>query len=242
MENIHDEKLIDVHFNEIFPEEKYKLVSNFLKEYITHYKMSVEDLKKRGVYARARKSKTITQLLYLVDKMIEDNTYPIIDNFREMLLKYKIYEQDHLEYMTLLLYPEDCFNNNKEYFYYYFGIFFNYHVNQNERVDPNKYPYDIVNYCNKYRDYCERTKIRRTPEDPTHLVFIHYSDEIMAYCYLYKVPIEMVDQILDNLRDSYLEVKEYLEFNYNYDKFHLLAHNIIETVFLRAIGKNPIIK
>ena len=114
MENIHDEKLIDVHFNEIFPEEKYKLVSNFLKEYITHYKMSVEDLKKRGVYARARKSKTITQLLYLVDKMIEDNTYPIIDNFREMLLKYKIYEQDHLEYMTLLLYPEDYFNNNKK--------------------------------------------------------------------------------------------------------------------------------
>ncbi len=240
MASIEEDKMLDIHAKKIFPEEKYEPVLYYMKRYITRYKMSVENLEKRGVYQRARNSKTLSALVSLMDRMLEDNTYPIIDNFCEMLLQYEIFTQYHLEYMTVLLYPKESYENHK---YSFFEVF-NYLINYRSRyykVDFNKYPYEIVNYCNKYREYCERTKIRSNPNDPSHLAFIHHSSMMLAYCYLNEVPADMLDEVLDKLRESCYEIRDYLDNNYNYEKFELLVENIIKTVFLRTMGKKSVI-
>ena len=57
MASIEEDKMLDIHAKKIFPEEKYEPVLYYMKRYITRYKMSVENLEKRGVYQRARNSK-----------------------------------------------------------------------------------------------------------------------------------------------------------------------------------------
>ena len=222
----------------ILRDEDYILVKDFMCSNLRYYKEFYEEWRDAGY--RVEKVRITPILIKLMNMVIKDNDYVIVEKLPELLLKYHVLTERHIDFMNLLMDPASVYRKNKNYFYESFADLCRY-VNSMDQVDKEEYPFKIVDYLNKYREYCNKTKILKK-EGQDNLDFIHYGYMVLGYCYLNDVPVERLDEIFNYLIDDHSVIDDYLELNNHSSKFHELTYNLTEKLVRSAIWEEPVIK
>ena len=182
----------------------------------------------------------ITSLFKLMNRFIRDNNYQSIDSAIKFLDDYvKIPPHAYVDYLELLYYKEDSYNNDNEEFYKMIHELCEIDVT----VDSNLFPYEIINYLNEFNSY--RVIANKEDKDidmDKYYIFTYYADKVIAYSYLHNIPYTHLSKMFACIRDNYEAINAYIHQNYSYSKYFQLDCNVINKIIDMCEGNKGIIR
>ena len=95
----------------ILRDEDYTLVKDFMCSNLRYYKEFYEEWRDAGY--RVEKVRITPILIKLMNMVIKDNDYVIVEKLPELLLKYHVLTERHIDFMNLLMDPASVYRKNK---------------------------------------------------------------------------------------------------------------------------------